>query len=155
MASAVPTSLQGIGEVISPQNNDTFNFADFSSTKIGITLLSSAAPISLQDDTEDSGTPDLGNFDDMACRCYAEERERYCLGLCYPICIGDVLIGTYRIEHKLGHGDFCTVWLAHDVKEERDVALRLWLLGMRETMNTTCRTKSSMPCRTLPISSHI
>ncbi|KAN0086870.1 Protein kinase-like domain containing protein [Elaphomyces granulatus] len=47
----------------------------------------------------------------------------------YPICIGDVLLQTYRIEHKLGHDDFSTVWLARDIQEEKDVALKIMIPG--------------------------
>jgi hypothetical protein len=39
----------------------------------------------------------------------AEPVERYTSNLFYPICIGDVLEDTYRIEHKLGHGESSTV----------------------------------------------
>jgi serine/threonine protein kinase len=124
MARAAPTALQDIREAISPRDNDTFDFGNLSSTKM-ISLMSSAAPIPLQDDTQDSDTPGLDDFDEMIV-CYTEDPDRYCLGLFYyPICIGDVLMGTYLIEHKLGHGDFSTVWLAHDLEKERDVALKI------------------------------
>lgn len=43
----------------------------------------------------------------------------------YPICIGDVLNERYRVEHKLGHGGFATVWMAHDLQDKRDVALKV------------------------------
>jgi len=43
---------------------------------------------------------------------YTEPPQRYTAGLFYPICIGDVLLHTYRIVHKLGHGESSTVWLA-------------------------------------------
>lgn len=43
----------------------------------------------------------------------------------YPICIGNVLAQRYRIEHKLGHGGFSTVWVAHDIVSKRDVALKV------------------------------
>jgi serine/threonine protein kinase len=36
-----------------------------------------------------------------------------------------VLVQTYRIEHKLGHGCFSTIWLARDIQEEKDVALKI------------------------------
>ncbi|KAN0067863.1 Protein kinase-like domain containing protein [Elaphomyces granulatus] len=100
---------------------------------MGISLVSSTAQISLQDNTQDSGTSDLGDLVNSD-HWYdvdwePEEPERYDSGLCYPICIGDVLIDTYRIEHKLGHGDFSTVWLARDIKEERDVAFKIMAAG--------------------------
>ncbi|KAJ0423567.1 kinase-like domain-containing protein [Aspergillus carlsbadensis] len=43
----------------------------------------------------------------------------------YPICIGEVLNGRYLIEHKLGFGGGSTVLMAHDLREEKDVALKV------------------------------
>jgi serine/threonine protein kinase len=128
MAGSTLTSLE---EAISL--HDTWNFADVSSTTT-ISLMSSAAPISLQDsDTQDGDASDHGDFvgsdEEDTFDAYTESLGRYRLGLCYPICIGDVLKDTYRIEHKLGHGDFSTVWLAHDIKEGRDVALKIMSPG--------------------------
>jgi serine/threonine protein kinase len=54
---------------------------------------------------------------------------KYGRDLFYPICIGDVLVQTYRIEHKLGHGDFSTVWLARNIQEGKDVALKIIIPG--------------------------
>jgi serine/threonine protein kinase len=51
------------------------------------------------------------------------------LGFYYPICIGDVLEHTYRIEHKFGHDNFSTVWLARDIKNNMDVALKIMIPG--------------------------
>jgi serine/threonine protein kinase len=90
--------------------------------------MSSTATISLQDDTEDNDTPDLGDVDQGAL-AYAEELDEYKSDLFYPICIGEVLENTYRIEHKLGHGYFSTVWLARDTKKKRDVALKVLARG--------------------------
>lgn len=47
----------------------------------------------------------------------------------YPIRIGEVIDQTYRIDHKLGHGGFSTVWMAHDLKNRRDVALKIMAAG--------------------------
>ncbi|KAF1828558.1 kinase-like protein [Decorospora gaudefroyi] len=47
----------------------------------------------------------------------------------YPICIGNVLAQRYRIEHKLGHGGFSTVWMAHDILTKKDVALKVTTLA--------------------------
>lgn len=47
----------------------------------------------------------------------------------YPIRIGEVIDQTYRIDHKLGHGGFSTVWMAHDLKNRRDVALKIMAVG--------------------------
>lgn len=60
----------------------------------------------------------------------AEALERYAFGLVYcPIRIGQLLVQTYRIEHKLGHGSFSTVWMAHDIQKNRDVALKIMVSG--------------------------
>ncbi|KAI7783646.1 hypothetical protein LA080_011574 [Diaporthe eres] len=37
---------------------------------------------------------------------------------CYPVTVGEVIQGggkSYRIEHKLGHGSFSTIWLAYEI----------------------------------------
>ena len=47
----------------------------------------------------------------------------------YPICIGEVLDVRYLVEHKIGFGGFSTVWMAHDLQEKRDVALKVMCLG--------------------------
>ncbi|KAH8788017.1 protein kinase [Diaporthe sp. PMI_573] len=46
----------------------------------------------------------------------------------YPLSLGDVVSGngkSYRIEHKLGHGSFSTVWLAFEVESHTAVALKI------------------------------
>lgn len=62
---------------------------------------------------------------DLEVEAEAEAPSRYEEGLYYPLCIGDVLVDRYRIEHKLGHGGFSTVWMAHDTLDKRDVALKI------------------------------
>ncbi|WEW59765.1 hypothetical protein PRK78_005245 [Emydomyces testavorans] len=50
----------------------------------------------------------------------------------YPIRIGDrIEDGTraYRIDHKIRHGGFSTVWMASDLKEKKDVALKVLASG--------------------------
>ncbi|KAK2923695.1 Flavin amine oxidase [Fusarium oxysporum f. sp. vasinfectum] len=54
-----------------------------------------------------------------------EPINRYEEGLYLPICIGEVIAGRYRIEHKLGHGGFSTVWMAYDMHKGKDVALKI------------------------------
>ncbi|KAN0066765.1 Protein kinase-like domain containing protein [Elaphomyces granulatus] len=94
-----------------------------------------------------SGVPDRQNFADLAEFDYgdfvdsdgeceveelSEEPKDYALGYYYPICIGDVLNKTYRLEHKLGHGNFSTVWLARDISMEKYVALKIISPGKGE-----------------------
>ncbi|KAI1121217.1 kinase domain-containing protein [Nemania abortiva] len=59
----------------------------------------------------------------------SEKLERYTQGLYYPICIGEVLADRYRVEHKLGHGSFSVVWMAHDTAIKKDVALKIVVPG--------------------------
>ncbi|EEH22255.2 CMGC protein kinase [Paracoccidioides brasiliensis Pb03] len=47
----------------------------------------------------------------------------------YPICVGEVLNERYLIEHKIGSGGFSTVWMAHDLQDKRDVALKVMSSG--------------------------
>lgn len=46
-----------------------------------------------------------------------------------PVCVGEVLIGRYLIEHKIGFGGFSTVWMAHDLQKSIDVALKIISAG--------------------------
>lgn len=62
----------------------------------------------------------------------AEPCERYAQGLYYPVQIGDVMDGRYRIDHKLGWGGYSTVWLAHDTHQDRAVALKILIPGEGE-----------------------
>jgi len=60
------------------------------------------------------GDPDLENF------------ESYKAGGFHPTIIGDTFqLGRYRVVHKLGHGSYSTVWLAHDQDSDRYVALKI------------------------------
>ncbi|EEP76021.1 predicted protein [Uncinocarpus reesii 1704] len=43
----------------------------------------------------------------------------------YPIRIGEILNQTYHIVHKISHGGFSTVWLAEDLKRQRNVAVKV------------------------------
>ncbi|CVK87721.1 uncharacterized protein FMAN_05394 [Fusarium mangiferae] len=52
----------------------------------------------------------------------------YPRGLCYSTSIGEIIVERYRIIHKLGHGAFSTVWMAQDMLENRDVALKILML---------------------------
>ncbi|KAF5639273.1 cmgc kinase [Fusarium sp. NRRL 52700] len=70
-----------------------------------------------------------GDFVDSDGECDVEDAcepvDRYEEGLYLPICIGEVIADRYRIEHKLGHGGFSTVWMAHDMDKGKDVALKI------------------------------
>lgn len=56
---------------------------------------------------------------------YDEETER----VFYPVRLGDVLNERYLVEHKISFGGFSTVWMAHDLQDKRDVALKVMCLG--------------------------
>lgn len=43
----------------------------------------------------------------------------------YPICVGELLDERYLIEHKIGSGGFSTVWMAYDLQDKRDTALKV------------------------------
>ncbi|KFA74769.1 hypothetical protein S40288_06612 [Stachybotrys chartarum IBT 40288] len=56
----------------------------------------------------------------------AEPQDRYHEHRLYPLLIGEVLNNTYRVEHKLGHGGFSTVWMAQDMRDKTYVALKIY-----------------------------
>ncbi|EEH06406.1 protein kinase [Histoplasma capsulatum G186AR] len=87
---------------------------------------------------EDSDTTDLGYFavtedDEDDIEILAEPWHRYKTAgdsrTFYPICIGEVLNQRYRIDHKLGHGHFSTVWMAYDLETKSDVAVKVLASG--------------------------
>lgn len=86
---------------------------------------------------EDSDTIDLGCFatedEELDIELVTEEPWKYdktSSRVFYPIQIGEVLDhGRYRIEHKLGHGGFSTVWMAYDFQKKQDVALKIMASG--------------------------
>lgn len=97
-------------------------------------LATASAPVTGSTSLEESSVPDCGDFVDSDEEHDFEEKseapERYASGRLYcPIRIGQVLAQTYRVEHKLGHGSFSTVWMAHDIKRSRDVALKIKVSG--------------------------
>src|SRR5258706_413272 len=46
----------------------------------------------------------------------------------------DALAGRYRIERELGAGGMATVYLARDLKHDRDVALKVLRTELAETL---------------------
>ena len=83
---------------------------------------------------QESTVPDCCDFVDSDDEYDVEEKseapERYAFGRLYcPIRIGQVLDQIYRVEHKLGHGAFSTVWMAHDITMNKDVALKIMVSG--------------------------
>ncbi|KAJ5087255.1 hypothetical protein N7456_010871 [Penicillium angulare] len=83
-------------------------------------------------------TPDFGDFvsnedEEGDMEAYAEPWYNYdakeTSSVYCPICVGEVLNERYLVEHKLGSGTFSTVWMAHDLVEKRDVALKVMRSG--------------------------
>jgi hypothetical protein len=75
---------------------------------------------------QDSDQVDRGDFAEDIYQCATfmecvEPAAEYYKDFYYPICIADVLDQRYRIEHKLGHGGFSTVWLVTSKRR------RMWL----------------------------
>lgn len=54
-----------------------------------------------------------------------EGMENYGKGGYHPVKIGDVYNDRYRVEHKLGYGQFSTVWFCFDIDTSTYVALKI------------------------------
>ncbi|KFH41460.1 Protein kinase-like protein [Hapsidospora chrysogenum ATCC 11550] len=54
-----------------------------------------------------------------------ERLEMYEPGGYHPVMIDDMLHGHYRIVDKLGYGGYSTIWLAHDDRLKRYVAIKV------------------------------
>ncbi|KAF8543884.1 kinase-like domain-containing protein [Trichophaea hybrida] len=64
-----------------------------------------------------------------------EDFDRYRPGGYQPVHLDDKLNnGRYVVEHKLGYGSYATVWLVHDLHQNRDVALKLLTADASETL---------------------
>ncbi|KAJ5457233.1 hypothetical protein N7530_012507 [Penicillium desertorum] len=82
--------------------------------------------------------PDFGDFpkdedEEADLEHIAEPWHRYSTVdnqyVLYPIHLGEVLNERYLVEHKLGFGGGSTVWMAFDLQDKRDVALKVIALG--------------------------
>lgn len=95
--------------------------------------ISPTSPDSEEAATEDGKPDDCGSFvcsdDEIDIEEVCEPVERHADGLYYPICIGDILAGSYRVVHKLGWGGFSTIWMAYDLKRHKLVALKIGIPG--------------------------
>ncbi|KAJ5611893.1 hypothetical protein N7528_008998 [Penicillium herquei] len=89
-------------------------------------------------DPKDNEMADFGDFvstedEEIDVEEVAEPWQKYdgreTSNVFYPIYIGEVLDERYLVEHKLGFGGFSTVWMAHDLHEKRDVALKVMSSG--------------------------
>ncbi|ROV86945.1 hypothetical protein VMCG_10774 [Cytospora schulzeri] len=88
--------------------------------------------IELDSDEEDDVEDDICEDE----RAYSNINE---IGFMYPICIGDVIETRtqgdgqvqeqYSIVHRLGHGASSIVWLAHETKHRKTVALKIMSAG--------------------------
>ncbi|KAI8964185.1 kinase-like domain-containing protein [Daldinia sp. FL1419] len=54
-----------------------------------------------------------------------EDIELYRPGGYHPVEIGNVLHGRYEVVHKLGHGDFSTVWMCLDITGQKWKAVKI------------------------------
>ncbi|KAL2830888.1 kinase-like domain-containing protein [Aspergillus cavernicola] len=89
--------------------------------------------LTLPDDTEDFGDfvkneDEEIDVEEMAEPWYYYDKEKTPKAF-YPIRLGEVLNDRYLIEHKLGFGGGSTVWMAHDLRDKKDVAIKVMSLG--------------------------
>ncbi|KAF4250103.1 hypothetical protein CNMCM8980_001962 [Aspergillus fumigatiaffinis] len=64
----------------------------------------------------------------------------------YPIYVGEVLNERYLVEHKIRSGGFSTVWMAHDLHDKKDVALKVMSLGEWEEPKSSSSVPLMGPC---------
>lgn len=73
---------------------------------------------------KDESTDKSGNSSQLEQEDYSDIEDEgssgYRRGGYHPVCIGEVYGSHYRIEKKLGWGHFSTVWLATDVRLQKD-----------------------------------
>ena len=102
------------------------------------TAAAPATPSSPRATIYDDSTADFGDFvrdedEEIDLDEVVEPWHKYDINatprVFYPICLGEVLNDRYLIEHKLGAGGFSTVWMAHDLVEKKDVAIKVMARG--------------------------
>jgi protein kinase-like protein len=129
--SGKPITLQNVDKAISPRNNSKAISLRKTGKAISPQDNNRAKIMSLHDcnalDHGDNLNSDDEEYDELW--EYTEGYAGYYQSRYFPIRIGDVLNQTYRIEHKLGHGAYSTVWLAHDIQKKRAVALKVIVSG--------------------------
>uniref|UniRef100_A0A8C5R7Q5 non-specific serine/threonine protein kinase n=1 Tax=Leptobrachium leishanense TaxID=445787 RepID=A0A8C5R7Q5_9ANUR len=54
-----------------------------------------------------------------------ENPAEYCPGGYHPVHIGETLNRRYQVINKVGWGHFSTVWLCHDAREKKSVAVKI------------------------------
>jgi serine/threonine protein kinase len=81
--------------------------------------------IAVSSEDEDWNSDELEEHDEI--EGSSEPIDRYDLGLYYPLTIKEVLGHNkrYKIVHKLGWGGCSTVWMAHDTRERKYMALKI------------------------------
>ncbi|KAF5982501.1 CMGC protein kinase [Fusarium bulbicola] len=83
-------------------------------------------------DTSDDWGDFVDSDDEGDVEFVCEDINLYPRGICYPLSIGEIVADRYRIIHKLGHGSFSTVWMAHDMIDKTDVAPKVLMIGNSE-----------------------
>ncbi|KAJ5347646.1 uncharacterized protein N7506_000899 [Penicillium brevicompactum] len=74
---------------------------------------------------------DERRFEPISLPC--EWVEDYRPGGYHPVILGDVFNHQYKVIRKLGDGSYSTVWLAHDLNNNRYVALKILVSDVSES----------------------
>ena len=72
-----------------------------------------------------------------------ESLDGYQPGGYHPITIGQILCGRFYIIHKLGYGNYSTVWLARDITIEQYVALKVCTADSTDRETTSLQELST------------
>ncbi|KAF1920903.1 serine kinase [Ampelomyces quisqualis] len=67
-----------------------------------------------------------------------ESLDRYTAGGYHPVRIGDLFKdGAYKVINKLGYGQYSTVWLAYDTRNNRHVAMKILTADAFDTIHSS------------------